>query len=163
MTTHPTILIAVGVDEAAERAALAATALFGTDATYRFAHVAQPVPLTPPTSAMFPASASVAPIGIAPVDTTNRTADDAGDDTIASARAVAAHAAAEVGMPTAEAVGLVGHPADAIIEEAAACGATVIVVSPHEHGWIDRLFHHSVSDEIQKTSPVPVLVVPSPA
>jgi nucleotide-binding universal stress UspA family protein len=160
MKSDPTILIAVDVDEGAERAALAATALFGTDATYRFAHVAQPVPLTPPVSAMFPASANVAPIGVAKVAGAGESGEY--DDTIESARSVAARAAEDAGMATADTVGLVGHPADAIIDEAVSCGAAAIVVTPHQHSWIDRLFHHSVSDEIQKTSPVPVIVVPSP-
>jgi nucleotide-binding universal stress UspA family protein len=161
MNTTPIILIAVDVDEGAERAALAATALFGTDATYRFAHVAQPVPLTPPLSAMYPASAGVAPIGGARVQTSGSASDESADETIESARSVAAHVASEVGMPMAQTVGLIGHPADAIIDEAASCGADAIVVTPHDHGWIDRLFHHSISDEIQKTSPIPVIVVPS--
>jgi nucleotide-binding universal stress UspA family protein len=163
MNAHPTILIAVDLDEGADRAALAATALFGTDATYRFAHVAQPVPLTPPVSSMFPASATVAPIGVAPVDTTPRDVNEPADDTLDSARAVAARAATDAGMSSAEAVGLVGHPADAILDEAVSCGADVIVVTAREHSWIDRLFHHSVADEIQKTSTIPVLVVPAPA
>lgn len=161
MKTHPTILIAVDVDEGAGRAALAATSLFGTDATYRFAHVAQPVPLTPPITAMSPASASVAPIGVAPVDTSVEAGDEHADETIESARAVAARAAADAGMPAAETVGLLGHPADAIIDDAVTRGATAIVVTPHQRGWVDRLFHQSISDEIQKTSPIPVLVVPS--
>jgi nucleotide-binding universal stress UspA family protein len=64
-------------------------------------------------------------------------------------------------MTTAESVGLIGHPADAIIDEAVRCGADAVVVSPHQHGWIDRLFHRSVADEIQKLSPLPVIVVPA--
>lgn len=159
MTTHPTILIAIDVGEGAERSALAASALFGPDARYRFAHVARPVPLTPPVA--LPASASAAPIGMLTVDVSTMS-DEELHDTIASAKSVAAHAANDAGMPSAESIGLVGHPADAIIDEAASCGADAIVVSPHEHGWIDRLFHQSVSDEIQQTSTVPVIVVPSP-
>ena len=167
MKSHPTILIAVDVEEGAGRAAVAARALFGSDATYRFAHVAQPVPLTPPLAATATPLSTAYPVGVAPVDPdTEQAATRHGavssDETIDSARAVAARAAADAGLESAESVGLIGHPADAIIDEATACGADAIVVTPHHHGWIDRLFHQSVSDEIQKTSSIPVLVVPTP-
>jgi nucleotide-binding universal stress UspA family protein len=161
MSAHPTVLIAVDIDGGGERAARAASALFGADATYRFAHVAQPVPMAPPTAGAFPAAAGVAPVGTAPVVTEAMTDQDV-EATIDSAQSVAARAARDAGLPAATAVGLIGDPADAVIEEALRCGAQAIVVTPHHHGWIDRLFHRSIADEIRKVSPVPVVVVPSP-
>lgn len=154
MTNRATILIAVDADEGAKRATLAATSLF-PDATLRFAHVARPVPLTPP-GAYGPAG--VAPVGVAPVD-----ADLDPEETKESARAVAAHAASECGRADATAVGLIGDPADELIEEATSCGAVAIVVSAHDRGWIERLFHHSVREDIQRMSPVPVVVAPDPS
>lgn len=154
MTNQPTILIAVDDDEGGRRAAAAAAALFGTDATYRFAHVARPIPMTPP-GAYGPAG--MAPVGFAPIDV-NRDEDEIRD----SAAAVASHIATEAGLPSATSVGLLGEPADALIDEAASCGAAAIVVSAHDRGWIERLFHHSVRGDIVRMSPVPVLVVPDP-
>lgn len=153
MTTPAIILIAVDADEGAERATLAAASLF-PDATLRFAHVARPVPLTPPGGY---GPAGVAPVGVAPADA----ALDP-EETKDSARAVAVQAAADAGRPDAAAVGLVGDPADALIEEATECGAAAIVVSAHDRSWIERLFHQSVSEEIQRMSPVPVVVAPDP-
>ncbi len=57
---------------------------------------------------------------------------------------------------------MIGDPADALIGEATACDAAAIVVSAHDRGWIERLFHHSVRQDIERLSPVPVLVVPDP-
>ena len=155
MTTPSTILIAVDDDEGGRRAAAAASALFGSEASYRFAHVARPVPMTPP-GAYGPAG--MAPVGFAPVDVTRDR-----EDTLESAAAVASHIAAEAGLASATSVGLLGEPADALIDEAVSCGAAAIVVSAHDRSWIERLFRHSVRSEIVRTSPVPVLVVPDPA
>ena len=154
MKNPATILIAVDADEGAKRAALAAMSLF-PGATLRFAHVARPVPLTPP-GAYGPAG--VAPVGVAAADT-----ELDPEETIESARAVAVQAATEAGAADAATVGLIGNPADALIEEATACGAAAIVVSAHDRSWIERLFHHSVREEVQQMSPVPVVVVPAPA
>ena len=155
MTNQPTILIAVDDDEGGRRAATAAAALFGTDATYRFAHVARPIPMTPP-GAYGPAG--MAPVGFAPIDV-DRDENEIRD----SAAAVASHIATEAGLASATSVGLLGEPADALIDEAVSCGAAAIVVSAHDRGWIERLFHHSVRRDIVRMSPVPVLVVPDPA
>jgi nucleotide-binding universal stress UspA family protein len=155
MTNPSTILIAVDDDEGGRRAAVAATALFGRDASYRFVHVARPVPMTPP-GAYGPAG--MAPVGFAPVDV-ERDQDEIRE----SAAAVASHAATEAGLLSASAVGLLGEPADALIDEAVECGAAAIVVSAHDRGWVERLFHHSVRGDIVRMSPVPVLVVPDPA
>ncbi|MAT04041.1 MAG: hypothetical protein CL424_03240 [Acidimicrobiaceae bacterium] len=153
MTNPATILIAVDADEGAKRATLAAASLF-PDARFRFAHVARPVPLTPP-GAYGPAG--VAPVGVAAVDDLDPA------KTKESARAVAAQAANDCGRPDATAVGLIGEPADALIEEAVSCGAVAIVVSAHDRGWVERLFHHSVRDDIERLSPIPVVVAPDPS
>jgi nucleotide-binding universal stress UspA family protein len=150
-----TILIAVDTEGGSSHAALAAANLFGEAASYRFAHVARPVPMTPP-SAHGPEG--VAPVGYAPVD-----ADHDREAVIESAREVAAHAADDAHMVGATAVGLIGEPADALIDEAVACHASAIVVSAHDRGWVERLFHHSVRSDIERMSPVPVLVVPEPS
>ena len=150
MTNPATILIAVDADEGAKRATLAATSLF-PGATLRYAHVARPVPVTPPDAYGAAGLALTTTIDVDP------------DETKASARAVAVQAAADAGTPDADAVGLMGDPADALIEEATSCGAAAIVVSAHDRGWVERLFHHSVRDDIERMSPVPVVVVPDPS
>jgi nucleotide-binding universal stress UspA family protein len=154
MTNPATVLIAVDDDEGGQRAAAAAAALFGPEAHYRFAHVARPIPMTPP-GAYGPAG--MAPVGFAPVDIGR----DEGEIR-ESAASVASLAATEAGLPSATSVGLLGEPADALIDEATSCGAAAIVVSAHDRGWIERLFHHSVRSDIVRMSPVPVLVVPDP-
>jgi nucleotide-binding universal stress UspA family protein len=150
MTTPSTILIAVDDDEGGRRAAHAAVALFGSEPSYRFAHVVRP--MTPPGA---DGPGGMAPVGFAPVDVQRDH-----DAIIESAALVASHAATEAGLDSATSVGLLGEPADALIDEAINCGAAAIVVSAHDRSWIERLFHHSVRSDIVRMSPIPVLVVP---
>lgn len=159
MTTKPTILIAVDADGDAIRTVRASTALFGDHAEYRFAHVAQAVPMSVPATAAVPGVAGVAPTGLAPADA-QRLLDPSKQ--VESARALAAQAAADAGMPGAPAVGLAGDPADALIDEAVESGAVTIVVAAHDRSWIDRLLTQSVSKALQDRSPMPIVVVPAP-
>ena len=155
----PTILVAVPAEEGADRAAAAAVALFGSSAHYRFVHVAEPVPMTPPIAVTDPAG--FAPAGLAPADIEHMSPEER-DAMLASAREVAARAAAQAGVPDAETAGLYGDPAQAMIHEAIRCGAGAIVIAAHHRSWLDSLLHHSVSHDLEKESPVPVLVVPAP-
>jgi len=153
----PAILIAVPAEGGVERAAAAAVAVFGPDARYRFAHVAEPVPMTPPMTA---GPAGFAPVGLAPADIAHMSVTER-DEMLASSKAVATRAAEEAGLPDAETVGLYGDPAEAVIDEAVRCGASVIVITAHHRGWLDSMLHHSVSRDLEKESPVPLLVVPA--
>jgi len=155
MTGGRTILIAVDGDDAevcAGRATQAATSLF-PDATFRFVHVARPVAMTP-AGAYGPAG--MAPMAVGPIDLEGERAD-----ILRSAHEVAEQAARESGVPNATSVGLIGEPAETVIAEAAACGAAAIVISAHDRGWVERLFHHSVRRDIERMSTVPVVVAPA--
>ena len=48
--------------------------------------------------------------------------------------------------------------ADAILAAAREHGVDVIVVGSHDRGWLGRLFHHSVADDVVRHAPIPVLV-----
>lgn len=159
MTTQPTILIAVDATGDATRAAQAASVLFGRDAAYRFAHVAESVPMTMPATVATPGVAGVAPTGLTPADA-ERLLDPA--EQLESARTVADQAASEAGLPNAVAVGLTGDPADALIDDAIDAGAVAIVVEAHDRSWLDRLLTQSVSKALQDKSPLPIVVVPAP-
>jgi nucleotide-binding universal stress UspA family protein len=56
-----------------------------------------------------------------------------------------------------------GHPADALIKEADARHATVIVAGSHGRRGLRRFFLGSVAESIVRNSDIPVLVVPAPA
>lgn len=58
-------------------------------------------------------------------------------------------------------VGRPGRPARAILEEAAACNARLIVTGTHEREGTARDLFGSVSNEVALYSPVPVLAVPA--
>jgi nucleotide-binding universal stress UspA family protein len=151
MGAHHTILIAVDNSDESVSAGRAAVALFGESAEYTFAHVAEPVAMTP----------AIAPLGGAVVYPAGGTAmTDDPDETRASAQFVARHAADEAGCSTATSVGLIGDPVDALLDEADRCNADVIVVGAHEHGWFTDLITRSVTRQLERKSNVPVLVMP---
>ncbi len=129
------------------------------DAIYRFAHVAESVPMTMPATAGAPGVAGVAPTGITPSDAERLLDPEAQAE---SARAVAEQAATAAGMSAGTAVGLAGDPADALIDEAIECGAATIVVGAHDRSWLDRLLTQSVSKALQDRAPMPIVVVPAP-
>jgi nucleotide-binding universal stress UspA family protein len=56
-----------------------------------------------------------------------------------------------------------GVPFDAIVDEAAAWRADVIVVGSHGKKWVDRLLIGSVTEDLLNNLPCAVLVVPVPA
>jgi nucleotide-binding universal stress UspA family protein len=53
-----------------------------------------------------------------------------------------------------------GDAAEAIVMAADDIGADLIVVGSHEKGFLERLFRGSVSEEVVRKAPRPVLVVP---
>ncbi len=163
-TTQQTILIAVDADGNADRMVRAAVTLFGDSAAYRFAHVAQSVPMTMPATAGAPGVAGVAPTGLTPADA-ERMLDpsEQAASALAVAEMAAGRAAGDAGVPDATAIGLVGDPADALIDEALSCGAVAIVVEAHDRSWLDRLLTQSVAKTLQDRSPMPIVVVPAPS
>ena len=50
------------------------------------------------------------------------------------------------------------HPASAILQEAATCGADLVAIETHGRGGLSRLFLGSVADKVIRGSSVPVLV-----
>ncbi|MCB0998446.1 MAG: universal stress protein [Acidimicrobiales bacterium] len=160
--TH--VLIAADDTEESVHAARIARDLFGDTAQYTVVSVARTRAMLWTGSSMewgVPYTMMVPPAGVAgpplvfqhptsdqphhtPVDIAERQADDV---------AVAAHLAG------ADTMGDVGDPADAIARAAQACGADVVVVGSHDRGWFSRLFTRSVSSELVRDAPLPVLVV----
>jgi nucleotide-binding universal stress UspA family protein len=63
-------------------------------------------------------------------------------------------AGAKVSLLTAS-----GDPATVIVEQAAAIGATAIVIATHGRGAIGRWLHGSISDRVARTSPIPVVIL----
>jgi nucleotide-binding universal stress UspA family protein len=56
-----------------------------------------------------------------------------------------------------------GDPAESVIASAEAEGADLIVVGSHRRNRVGRAILGSVSDEIVRSAPCPVIVVPPPA
>ncbi|MBC6605893.1 universal stress protein [Hymenobacter sp. BT188] len=83
---------------------------------------------------------------------------------------------ADVGLASASRTGMFGHltdnslyevceeaPADGILHAAAELQAQLIVMLARPHTFLGGLFHHSVTADILRRSPVPVLVLPTTA
>ncbi|QIL75038.1 universal stress protein [Hymenobacter sp. HDW8] len=81
---------------------------------------------------------------------------------------------AEVGLASAQQTGLFGKlsnnslyevceeaPADGILHAAAELHAQLLVLLARPHSFLGGLFHHSVTADILRRSPVPVLVLPT--
>jgi nucleotide-binding universal stress UspA family protein len=81
------------------------------------------------------------------------------DEVADQARHVADDAAERSGLPDAEPVGVVGHPADVIVHAAEEHAADVIVLGTHDRGWLDRWLDPSVSKAVTHAATVPVLLV----
>jgi nucleotide-binding universal stress UspA family protein len=154
------VLVAVDDTEGSVRAAETAHRLFGDDAEYLAVNVTNVVDMS--AIPWYGAGYGVpygAPYGAVwayrdvDVDTEGNV------DAEAVAETQAREVAEQSGLTGAQAVGEEGDPAEAVLRAAKERGVDVIVVGMHERGWFDRLVRPSVSKEIVKSSPVPVLVV----
>lgn len=157
MSTTNHVLVAVDGTDASERAAIVASSLFGPGARYTFAHVAEPVPMTPP------GQMPMAGVGVAPAVAPGAEPDEPGGENEVrdSARSVALSAAAASGLDVAETIGLIGDPARQIVQAAGERSVDVIVVAAHERGWLAEMLSGSTVDDIQGITTIPVLVVPA--
>lgn len=151
------VLVAVDGSDASTHAATTAAALFGERARYTFAHVAEPIPMTPPGRLPFSGA------GVAPAIAPDIAPEEPGGEHEVrdSARSVALASAAASGLDVAETIGLIGDPARQIVSAATDRLADVIVVAVHDRGWLTGLFTSSVTDDIQHLATIPVLVVPT--
>jgi nucleotide-binding universal stress UspA family protein len=68
-----------------------------------------------------------------------------------------------LGLPKDRATALLvdGAPAEKILEEQARLGAGLIVIGSHGHGALHSLLVGSVTDQVLRKAPCPVLVVPA--
>lgn len=158
--TH--VLIAADDTEESVHAAKTARQLFGDDARYTVVSVARTEVMWAGSSMAWgvPYTLAVPPAGLPgpplvfdqPTSTPNETPAD-----LAERQADEVMAAAQ--LPKADAMGEVGDPAEAILRAAQECGADVVVVGSHDRNWLGRLFTRSVTNEVVRESPVPVLVV----
>jgi nucleotide-binding universal stress UspA family protein len=153
------VLIAADESQTSIDAAQAAHRLFGDSADYFVLHVAstdgsvtgRPAPgvqplvipvVSNPPAAFLPGVESGG--GTTAVDAAERTASEI------------AHQAS---LGSVEPIGDVGDPASAIIEAAHINQIDVIVVGSHDRTWFSRLFKSSVTEDVVRQAPVPVLVV----
>jgi nucleotide-binding universal stress UspA family protein len=168
--TH--VLIAVDDTEGSVAAAKTAYKLFGDDADYTVINVAKDDPVywgdDPLGSGMaYPLAvpgAGIIGTGIAASEMplTVRGAPELQASDVPTPAEVASqhaeHVVAEAGMHNARPLGETGDAAEAIIAAARDYDADVIVVGSHEHGWLDRLFSHSVGEQVVRKADTPVLV-----
>ena len=56
----------------------------------------------------------------------------------------------------------IGTPFEQIVREAENVKASLIVMSSHSYGWLDRIVHGSAAEMILHSTPCPVLVVKEP-
>jgi nucleotide-binding universal stress UspA family protein len=155
------VLVAVDDTDGSVRAAEAAHRLFGDDAEYLAVNVTNVVDMAAiPWYGAGYGAPYAAPYGAVWAYRTDVTMDpDRELDAGAVAEDHAREVAEQSGLAGAEAVGEEGDPAEAVLRAAHDREVDVIVVGTHERGWFDRLVRPSVSKEIVKSSPVPVLVV----
>lgn len=163
-----TVLIAVDQTDSSVHAVETAHRLFGDSAEYLVLNVGGGtyVPIT-----IFPGEMGlISPIAWAPMDPAEISAGDLDTDREVgeprtdadAAETIAKLTGEEGGLPEAVALGIVGDPANTIIDVALEHSADVIVVGTHERGWLTRLLSTSVADEVRRESPIPVLLVPHP-
>jgi len=149
-----TVLVAVDETEEAIEAVRTARALFGAEADYVAVNVAERAPAwtTVPVTwgAVFPLEPAF------PGGPDDRLFD--ADDELHAAKATAEEVAGQAGVE-ATTLGEVGDPASAIIAAAETSAADVIVVGSSRKGWWRRLLQGSVSEQVLRESPIPVLLV----
>lgn len=63
------------------------------------------------------------------------------------------------GFKDVDAMVEIGEPAECIASAAAALGVDVIVIAPHNRGAVERFFVGSVTEEVVRSAPCPVLVL----
>ena len=152
------LLIAVDETEDSLHAAQVAHQLFGDDAEYLAVSVAD-MRLDPSAVPWWDAGWGAAyPIAYGTVWPYRESPDGTGT-LEQQAEDAASSVAAEAGLTDATTVGESGDPAEAILRSADEHDADIIVVGTHDRGWFARLFEPSVSTEVVKRSPRPVLVV----
>jgi nucleotide-binding universal stress UspA family protein len=165
--TH--VLIAVDDTEQSVVAARTAYKLFGDDADYTVINVADVEPVywgEDPLGAGTAYPLAIPPVGaggmVATMPLAIRNPDSAQSDDIPTPADVASqkaeHVVAEAGMHDAKPLGDTGDAADAIIAAARDYDADVIVVGSHDRGWLNRLFTHSVGEQVVRKADTPVLV-----
>lgn len=82
------------------------------------------------------------------------------DDAFARQEAVGQKVAGRQAPEGAEIEVAFGEPADAIVVAADDVGADLIVVGSHQKNFLERLIRGSVSEDVVRKAPRPVLVVP---
>jgi nucleotide-binding universal stress UspA family protein len=155
------VLVAVDETEGSVRAAEAAHRLFGEDAEYLAINVTNVVDMAAiPWYGAGWGAPYAAPYGAVwsyRTDVTPTSGEEVSGEQVAESHA--REVAEQSGLADAEVVGDEGDPAEAVLRAAQDRHVDVIVVGTHERGWFDRLVRPSVSKEIVKSSPIPVLVV----
>jgi nucleotide-binding universal stress UspA family protein len=158
-------LVLVAVDSSDDAATIIDTAhdLFGKDAEYMVLSVADS-PIVGVMSMGSPMDWGVAYPVVFPLPAKWR--GDSGEVVTATvvAEANAASAMDHAEPIDAQVIGEVGRDTAAVILDVAAeHTADVIVVGSRDHGWVSKLISSSVSQDVLRNSPRPVLIVPCSA
>ena len=146
------ILVAVDGSDAAAEAACKAVELLGRDHRYTVLEAIEVVPISaaPGLLGTGPAYETVPSPEMLMAETQRATAEARNDVAVAIRRMrVEAHPIVEF-----------GHPAEVIAQTVRSNGIDVVVVGSHGKGLAERVFHGSVSHEVLKDLPCPVLVIP---
>jgi nucleotide-binding universal stress UspA family protein len=168
----PRLLIAVDETEESHHAVRIAHSLFGDDCEYLAINVTddphhQPwsgTPLAWGSVITYPypyatEPYAVVPSSVLPASDDPRTAHDRTQDAMHRAEDLAAEVTSEAGLTDVEAVGEIGDPAEAILAAAESHHVDLIVVGSHEKGWFRRMLDGSVTDDLLRSTHIPVLVV----
>jgi len=146
------ILVAVDGSDAAAEAACKAVELLGRDHRYTVLEAIEVVPISaaPGLLGTGPAYETVPSPEMLMAETQRATTEARNDVAVAIRRMrVGAHPIVEF-----------GHAAEVIAETVRSNGIDVVVVGSHGKGLAERVFHGSVSHEVLKDLPCPVLVIP---
>ncbi len=154
-----TVLVAVDQSEGSRRAAAFVDRFFGgTDVSITAVNVSADPALLPPVVPVGVPFGGVYAWGLWP-GPAGQVGMVGSEDERGRALAEAEAVAAREAPSAAEAEARLGDPVDAIVEAAEEIDADLIVVGTNDRGLLDRLIGGSVSRELVKSAPRPVLVV----
>jgi nucleotide-binding universal stress UspA family protein len=89
-----------------------------------------------------------------------RTAPSSDHEAIRQAEALGEELASQQAPAGADVEAVFGEIVDAIVKAAEEDEADLVVVGTNHPGFVQRLLGHSVSEQLTRSSPLPVLVVP---
>jgi len=145
-----TLLVPLDFSDMTDRVlAEAADLARALEARLLLVHIVEPVATYVPVGASMDVIAAAPP---QPAEVQDLSADEARLRSLAQPLAAA-------GLPV-ECLAIVGLAVDDILDQAAKCGASYIVLGSHGHGALYHLFSGSVVNGVLKRATCPVVVIP---